>query len=165
MLFNARMESGSADRHGLRLPGATENRRPKTVLVLGGGGMRGMAHVGILRAMQTLGLEYDAIVGTSIGALVGAMAAGGANVDEIEETVSKVQKENTFRLNFVKFLLKGMRTPSVYSGDTFRERLDELEKTLTELETGRSKASSPKRKPAEKPAPRTKSAKNETKED
>ncbi|MCH2106062.1 MAG: patatin-like phospholipase family protein [Planctomycetes bacterium] len=122
------MDSGEATPHGLRLPGSGEERRPRTVLVLGGGGMRGMAHVGILRAMQTLGLEYDAIVGTSIGSLVGAMAAGGATVDEIEETVSKVQKENTFRLNFLKFLLKGMRTPSVYSGDTFRERLDELVK-------------------------------------
>ena len=126
MLFNARMDSAAATPHGLRLPGAGESRRPRTVLVLGGGGMRGMAHVGILRAMQTLGLHYDAIVGTSIGSLVGAMAAGGASVDAIEETVSKVQKENTFRLNFLKFLLKGMRTPSVYSGDTFRERLDEL---------------------------------------
>ena len=126
MLFNACMDSGATTPHGLRLPGAGEKRRPRTVLVLGGGGMRGMAHVGILRAMETLGLHYDAIVGTSIGSLVGAMAAGGATVDAIEETVSKVQKENTFRLNFLKFLLKGMRTPSVYSGDTFRERLDEL---------------------------------------
>ena len=92
MLFNADRESGDTKGHGLRLPGAQEERRPRTVLVLGGGGMRGMAHVGILRAMQTLGLQYDAIVGTSIGALVGAMAAGGASVDEIEETVSKVQK-------------------------------------------------------------------------
>jgi NTE family protein len=126
MVFNAWMQMNADRDHGLRLPGTTEQRRPRTVLVLGGGGMRGMAHVGILRAMQTLGIEYDAIVGTSIGALVGAMAAGGAPVDKIEETVSKVQKENTFRLNFVKFLLKGMRTPSVYSGDTFRERLHEL---------------------------------------
>ena len=135
MLFNADMEAGATKTHGLRLPGTADQRRPKTVLVLGGGGMRGMAHVGILRAMQTLGLEYDAIVGTSIGALVGAMAAGGASVDTIEETVSKVQKENTFRLNFLKFLLKGVRTPSVYSGDTFRERLHELvpNRTFSEL--------------------------------
>jgi len=103
-----------------------EQRRPKTVLVLGGGGMRGMAHVGILRALKTLDIKYDAIVGTSIGSLVGAMAAGGASVDEIERTVSMVQKENTFRLNFVKFLMKGVRTPSVYSGDTFRDRLHDL---------------------------------------
>ena len=48
--------------------------------MLGGGGMRGMAHIGILKAMRTLGIRYDAIVGTSIGALVGAMAAGGFDI-------------------------------------------------------------------------------------
>ena len=46
-------------------------------LALSGGGALGMAHIGVLRAMRTLGIEYDAIVGTSIGGLVGAMAAGG----------------------------------------------------------------------------------------
>src|SRR5262245_37130708 len=53
--------------YALRHPGQRSQHRPRTVLVLGGGGMRGMAHVGILRAMRTLGIEYDAIVGTSIG--------------------------------------------------------------------------------------------------
>ena len=41
--------------------------------------MRGMAHIGVLRALKTLGIEFDVVVGTSIGALVGAMVAiGGA---------------------------------------------------------------------------------------
>ncbi len=78
-----------------------------------------MAHVGVLRALRTLGIEYDAIVGTSIGALVGAMAAGGYPIDKIESLVAAVQKEDYFRLNFVKFLLKGMRARSMYRGDTF----------------------------------------------
>ena len=57
--------------------------RPRTVLVLGGGGMRGMAHVGVLKAMaHARASSYDAIVGTSIGALVGAMAAGGFSLAE-----------------------------------------------------------------------------------
>ncbi|MCP5084314.1 MAG: patatin-like phospholipase family protein, partial [Alphaproteobacteria bacterium] len=43
-----------------------------TLLVLGGGGMRGMAHVGVLRAMRDLGVKFDAVVGTSIGSLIGA---------------------------------------------------------------------------------------------
>ena len=96
------------------------------MLVLGGGGMRGMAHIGVLRALERLGLTYDAVVGTSIGALVGAMAAGGLPTDEMEAIVSKLQKEDYFRLNFVKFLLKGVRASSLYRGDTFRERLAEL---------------------------------------
>jgi NTE family protein len=126
MFFNAYMDAGITKAARLRLPSLKDQKRPRTVLVLGGGGMRGMAHVGILRALQTLGIEYDAIVGTSIGSLVGAMAAGGASVDKIEQTVTKVQKENTFRLNFVKFLMKGVRTPSVYNGDTFKDLLHEL---------------------------------------
>ncbi len=98
--------------------------RPRIVLVLGGGGMRGMAHIGVLRAMRTLGIPYDAVVGTSIGALVGAMAAGGDSVERMEEILSDLHKEDYFRLNTVKFLLKGVRTPSLYRGDHFRERLE-----------------------------------------
>jgi NTE family protein len=101
-------------------------RRPRTVLVLGGGGMRGMAHIGVLRAMRTLGLEYDAIVGTSIGALVGGLAAGGASLEKIESMLGHIQKQDYFRLNFLKFLLKGARAPSMYRGDKFRESLGRI---------------------------------------
>jgi NTE family protein len=107
----------------LRHPGQRSSRRPTIVLVLGGGGMRGMAHVGILKALATLGIQYDAIVGTSIGALVGAMAAGGFDLEHIESVVAEVQKEDYFRLNTVKLLLKGTRAPSMYQGQTFKASL------------------------------------------
>jgi predicted acylesterase/phospholipase RssA len=87
--------------YALRHPGQHSVHRPRTVLVLGGGGMRGMAHVGVLRAIRTLGIEIDAIVGTSIGALVGAMYAGGYPLEKIESLVTAVQKEVYFRLIFV----------------------------------------------------------------
>lgn len=103
-----------------------DGSRPSTVLVLGGGGMRGMAHVGVIKALARLGIQYDAIVGTSIGALIGALAAGGVPVDRMEEIVQNLQKEDYFKLNFVKFLLKGVRASSVYRGDTFRQRLAEI---------------------------------------
>ena len=108
--------------HSLR----PERKQPRIVLVLGGGGMRGMAHVGVLKALARLGIRYDAIVGTSIGALVGALAAGGCSIARMEEIVSHLQKEDYFKLNFVKFLLKGVRASSVYRGDTFRERLEAI---------------------------------------
>jgi NTE family protein len=111
---------------GLQLDRLAGQARPRTVLVLGGGGMRGMAHVGVLKALKTLGIEYDAIIGTSIGSLVGAMAAGGYSIERMEEIVSEIQREHYFRLNVVKFLLKGMRAPSVYRGDHFRAKLAEI---------------------------------------
>ncbi len=105
----------------------TPNRGPlRTVLILGGGGMRGMAHVGVLRALETLGIRYDAVIGTSIGALIGAMSAAGVSVEEIEGHVAKLQKEDFFRLNFLKLLVKGTRAPSMYQGDRFREKVREI---------------------------------------
>ena len=100
--------------------------RPRTVLVLGGGGMRGMAHIGVLRAIERLGLQVDAIVGTSIGALVGAMAAGGASADEMEAHLQDIEKDHYFRLDVVRLLLKGTRAPSMYSGKRFLERLHSI---------------------------------------
>ncbi len=109
-----------------RLDVDPQRPQPRTVLVLGGGGMRGMAHVGVLKAMHRLGITYDAVVGTSIGALVGSMGAAGYTIERMEEIVSRLQKEDYFRLNFLKFLLKGVRASSVYRGDLFRERLTEI---------------------------------------
>lgn len=97
-----------------------------TLLVLGGGGMRGMAHVGVLRAMRDLGIGFDAVVGTSIGSLIGAMVATGQELDDIEKFVCSLKKDDYFRLNAIKFLFKGIRTPSVYQGNTFRASLDEI---------------------------------------
>ncbi|NTW22704.1 hypothetical protein HGA34_04175 [Candidatus Falkowbacteria bacterium] len=47
-------------------------RRPKVALALGGGGARGLAHVGVLRTLEAAGITIDAIVATSMGAIVGA---------------------------------------------------------------------------------------------
>jgi NTE family protein len=116
----------SRTNYSLRHPGQHSSHRPRTVLVLGGGGMRGMAHVGVLKALRTLGIEYDAIVGTSIGSLIGAMAAGGYPIEKIEALVGAVQKEDYFRLNFVKFLLKGHQARSMYRGDNFKRSLERI---------------------------------------
>ena len=51
-----------------------------------------MAHIGVLRAMEKLGIRYDAVVGTSIGSLVGAMACGGVPLDEIERIITEHER-------------------------------------------------------------------------
>lgn len=53
-------------------------------LVLGGGGCRGFGHIGVLRALARHGLKPDFVVGSSAGALVGALHAAGMDADAIE---------------------------------------------------------------------------------
>jgi predicted acylesterase/phospholipase RssA len=59
------------------------------VLALGGGGTRGAAHVGVLRVLEKNGVKVDAIVGTSIGAIVGGFYCSGLSADEIEKILLK----------------------------------------------------------------------------
>src|SRR5688500_1813448 len=50
---------------------------PRTALVLSGGGAKGLAHVGVLRTLDSLGIRPDLVVGASMGSVVGAMYASG----------------------------------------------------------------------------------------
>ena len=58
--------------------------RPRIGLVLSGGGARGAAHIGVLRVLEELHVPVDVIVGTSMGAIVGASYASGNTLDEME---------------------------------------------------------------------------------
>ena len=59
--------------------------RPKTCLVLSGGGARGFTHVGVLKALEKLRVPIDCVVGTSMGAIVGGLYASGLSPTEIEK--------------------------------------------------------------------------------
>lgn len=58
--------------------------RPRLVLALSGGGARGVAHIGVLEAMDDTGLPVDAVMGTSIGSFIGGLYAAGYSGQEIE---------------------------------------------------------------------------------
>ena len=64
--------------------------RPRVGLVLGGGGARGAAHIGVLKELERLRIPVDAIVGTSMGAIVGGLYATGMNATELEQLVGSV---------------------------------------------------------------------------
>ncbi|MHC6226727.1 patatin-like phospholipase family protein [Pseudomonas sp. X10] len=64
---------------------AAEQARPKVGLVLSGGAARGLAHIGVLKALEEQGVHVDAIAGTSMGAVIGGLYASGYKVEELEK--------------------------------------------------------------------------------
>jgi NTE family protein len=66
----------------LRAQSCAEPGRP-LALVLSGGGAKGIAHVGVLQVLDSLGVRPDLVVGTSMGAIVGALYASGMSADDI----------------------------------------------------------------------------------
>jgi NTE family protein len=68
-------------------PTDEEGARPRVGLVLGGGGARGAAHIGVLKELERLRIPVDAIAGTSMGAIVGGLYASGTTVDKLEQVV------------------------------------------------------------------------------
>lgn len=57
---------------------------PRVALVLGSGGPRGYAHIGIMKVLEEAGIDYDLVVGSSAGALIGAFWANGYDAEEID---------------------------------------------------------------------------------
>jgi NTE family protein len=96
--------------------------RPRFGLVLGGGGLKGLAHVGVLRALDERGLVPDVVVGCSIGALIGAAWATGMSIQEMEDRALAIRRSDVFRVAHLDMALKRMLSPSVYR----REPLEAL---------------------------------------
>lgn len=65
-------------------------------LALGGGGVKGVAHIGVLRALEDAGFVIKAIAGTSAGGMAGAMYLAGYSADEMVEIFSDIQDEGLF---------------------------------------------------------------------
>jgi len=63
-------------------------RAQKVALVLSGGGSRGIAHIGVIRALEENHIPINYIVGSSIGAIVGSLYASGYSADEMEQLMS-----------------------------------------------------------------------------
>jgi NTE family protein len=69
----------------------------RTALVLSGGGAKGLAHIGVLRVLDSLGFSPDLIVGSSMGAIIGAMYASGYSGREIDSLTRALPIADLFR--------------------------------------------------------------------
>lgn len=70
--------------------------RPRIGLVLGGGGARGAAHIGVLQELERQRIPVDAVAGISMGAIIGGLYAAGHSPDELEEIVSSLDWSDAF---------------------------------------------------------------------
>jgi len=67
-------------------------RKPILGLALGGGGVRGFAHIGVLKTLRSEGICVNCLSGTSMGGIIAALFASGLNVEEIEDIARNVTK-------------------------------------------------------------------------
>jgi len=124
-------------------------KRKRIGLALGGGGARGLAHIGVLRVLEREQIPVDLIVGTSIGALVGGAYASGISPDELKskaeeylnspefrssamkafetahakEEVGLTQKIQTYLRNYF-YLIQAMFKPGILSNEEFQTTIN-----------------------------------------
>src|SRR5947209_11049881 len=84
----------------------TQPDRPRVGLALSGGAARGIAHVGVLRALIENNIPIDAIAGASAGALVGGSYAAGLSIDDLEKMAHEFRWRRTARLSFSRLGLQ-----------------------------------------------------------
>ncbi len=103
-----------------------EKSRPKVGLALSGGGARGMAHVGVLKALEEQRIPIDYIAGTSMGSIVGGLYATGMSPDDLEWAIKSVDWSDALKPSAKRQL------------QDYRQRQEEKD-YFTDLEIGISK--------------------------
>jgi NTE family protein len=88
--------------------------------------MHGIAHIGVIRALLEARVEIDAIVGTSIGALVGARWAMGASIGELEADALSVTEAAVLKRNIKAYMLGGIGQTALYDGEHYRDLIQRL---------------------------------------
>jgi NTE family protein len=121
------------------------SRKPKIGLALGGGGARGLAHVGVLKILEKNNIKLDFICGVSMGALIASAYACGMSVEEMEEEATSLNKRTAIRKlldlsNPKRSLLKGRKTKNAIQefvrNKNFSDCRIPLEIITTNLATG-----------------------------
>ena len=99
---------------------------PRPWLVLGGGGIKGLAHVGVWRRLDEVGVGVAGIVGCSIGAVVGACIASGMDAAEMDRVARRLRRSDIIRLNRRAAWVTGIKAVSVFRGDALRAYVERI---------------------------------------
>ncbi|MBI4397425.1 MAG: patatin-like phospholipase family protein [Elusimicrobia bacterium] len=103
-----------------RLRELPPQKRPRVGLVLGGGGARGLAHIGVLKVLEQEKVPIDLVVGTSVGALVGALYTAGLPTSDIERIGQEIGWDSLTDLSTAR-LVKLLVTESLLSTERMEE--------------------------------------------
>ena len=110
-------------------------------LVLSGGGVRGMAHIGLIQAMNEFGISAKIVSGSSVGALVGALYANG---NTVEDMLLFFKETPLFKYNFLTIAKSGFidtdRYISIFKGYFPEDNFSALERELHVVATNLQKA-------------------------
>lgn len=123
-----------------------KNTKKKVGLALGGGGWRGLAHVGVLKALEENNIPIDFIAGTSAGALIGGLYSYFGNVKELEEFVKNFGYRDLFKIitdaRLKSGILKGQKLIKYLNKITNDANIEDLKipfkAVSTDLLTGKS---------------------------
>lgn len=113
--------------------------RPKIAVVLGSGGPRGYAHIGIIKALESNGIAPDLIVGSSVGALIGAFWATGMSASELDARSKAGGPLTLFDLNpFAdRGWIRGQRLQDYVSRELGAKPIEQLGKPFIVVATQR----------------------------
>ena len=117
--------------------------RPRIGIALGGGFARGMAHIGVLKVLEEAGIQVEAVAGTSVGAVIGAVYCTGISAKELEELASlvrfsKIARWTLSRYGFCTNDRLGAFLGKVLKVRSFEELKIPLAVTATDFATGGS---------------------------
>ena len=122
----------------------TLNPKPKIALVLGAGGPRGYAHIGVMRVLEDACIDIDLIVGSSVGSLLGVFWASGLSAREIDKRSAEGGPLTLFDPNpFAdRGWIRGRKLQNYVNSQLGNQRLEEMPKRVIVVATQRSNKSS-----------------------
>jgi NTE family protein len=131
-------------------PGKRVNPDRPFTLVLSGGGLKGLAHIGVLRALEERGLVPSLVVGSSIGSLIGAAWAAMATTQQMEARAMRVRRRDVFQVARADVAFRRLMAPALYRREplealvsnlvgeiTFRDLTRRLLVNTTDLHSGK----------------------------
>ncbi len=121
------------------IPETLQHPAPRTdpgpVLVLGAGGARGLAHIGVLKALESLGIQPSAVVGASMGAQIGVAYALGWTAQRLEQLALRTGKKDTV-LAVLSHAKRREILHSLYGHQSLEDALLPVSALATDLSTG-----------------------------